>query len=177
VGSEVAGRFRRLTSTLHPEHVAMKIRIDYVITAALLFSMAAIAFINVLSRYFLHLSFAATEEITINLFVWMTVLGTGIAFERSGHLGMIAFYRHFPVAVKKSVLLVSAALNALLFILVNVYMIQAIYDEITLFKANSAALGIPVWIYYAGVPLLSVTVFRGVYRNTAEHLRRLEGNA
>jgi hypothetical protein len=32
-------------------------------------------------------------------------------------------------------------------------MIQAIYDEMTLFHATSAALGIPVWIYYAGVPL------------------------
>jgi TRAP-type C4-dicarboxylate transport system permease small subunit len=145
------------------------------ITAALLFTMAAIAFINVLSRYFLHLSFAATEEITINLFVWMTVLGSGIAFERGGHLGMTAFYKHFPVLVKKSVLLLSAALNALLFILVNIYTIQAIYDEITLFKADSAALGIPVWIYYVGVPLLSVSVFRGVYRHTLKGLRRLEG--
>jgi len=155
----------------------MKFRIDYLITAVLLFTMAAIAFINVLSRYFLHLSFASTEEITINLFVWMTVLGTGIAFERNGHLGMVAFYKRFPAAVKKSVLLLSAALNALLFILVDVYTIQAIYDEITLFKADSAALGIPVWIYYVGVPLFSVTVFRGVYRNTAAHLRQLEGKA
>lgn len=155
----------------------MRMRIDYIITAGLLFTMAAIAFINVLSRYFLHLSFAATEEITINLFVWMTVLGTGIAFERSGHLGMVAFYKHFPVAAKKSVLLVSAALNTLLFILVNIYTIQAIYDEITLFKADSAALGIPVWIYYVGVPLFSVTVFRGIYRNAVVHLRQLDRQA
>lgn len=147
-------------------------RIDYIITALLLFTMAAIAFINVLSRYFLHLSFAATEEITINLFVWMTVLGTGIAFERNGHLGMVAFYKHFPIVVQKSVILLSATLNTLLFILVNVYTIQAIYDEITLFKADSAALGIPVWIYYAGVPLVSASVFRGVYRNTGKHLRQ-----
>lgn len=155
----------------------MKFRVDYIITAILLFTMAAIAFINVLSRYFFHFSFASTEEITINLFVWMTVLGTGIAFERNGHLGMIAFYKHFPTAVKKSVVLLSAALNALLFSLVNIYMIQAIYDEITLFKAQSAALGIPVWIYYVGVPLFSITVYRGVYRNTAGLLRQLEGKA
>ena len=44
-------------------------------------------------------------------------------------------------------------------------MIQAIKDEVTLFQAQSAALGIPVWIYYAGVPLLSVFVFRGVWRD------------
>ena len=48
-----------------------RIRIDYWIVAILLFIMASIAFINVLSRYLFHFSFAATEEITINLFVWM----------------------------------------------------------------------------------------------------------
>ncbi|HHP7234962.1 MAG TPA: TRAP transporter small permease [Desulfobacterales bacterium] len=147
-----------------------KLRIDHVITALLLFVMAAIAFINVLSRYFFHFSFAATEEITINLFVWMTVLGSGIAFERGGHLGMVTLYNWFPKPLKKSVVILSAVLSALLFVLVNIYMIQAIYDEITLFRAASAALGIPVWIYYAGVPVLSVFVFRGVYRNAAERL-------
>jgi TRAP-type C4-dicarboxylate transport system permease small subunit len=40
-------------------------------------SMALIAFVNVLSRYFFNFSIGATEEITINLFVWMTVVGTG----------------------------------------------------------------------------------------------------
>ena len=53
-------------------------------------------------------------------------------------------------------------------------MLQAIYDELTLFQATSAALDIPVWIYYAGVPALSVFVFVGIYRQAAQHLARLE---
>jgi TRAP-type C4-dicarboxylate transport system permease small subunit len=148
----------------------MRLRIDYIITALLLFVMAAIAFVNVLSRYFFHFSFAATEEITINLFVWMTVLGSGIAFERGGHLGMVTLFNLFPGRAKRAVIFFSAAMSALLFILVNIYMIQAIYDEITLFKATSAALGIPVWLYYLGVPVLSVFVFRGIYRNAKNRL-------
>ena len=48
-----------------------RIRVDHWIAAILLFTMASIAFINVLSRYLFHFSFAATEEITINLFVWL----------------------------------------------------------------------------------------------------------
>jgi TRAP-type C4-dicarboxylate transport system permease small subunit len=155
----------------------MKLRIDHTITAVLLFVMAAIAFVNVLSRYFFHFSFAATEEITINLFVWMTVLGSAIAFERAGHLGMVTFYNLFPKKMKKFVVVFSAALNAILFILVNVYMIQAIYDEITLFKATSAALGVPVWFYYLGVPVFSVFVFRGVCKNAAARLAGLENDA
>jgi TRAP-type C4-dicarboxylate transport system permease small subunit len=155
----------------------MKLRIDHYITAILLFIMAAIAFINVLSRYFFHFSFAATEEITINLFVWMTVLGSGIAFERGGHLGMVTLFQIFPAKMKKFVILLSAALSAVLFLLVNIYMIQAIYDEITLFKATSAALGIPVWLYYLGVPVFSVSVFRGVYKNASARLASVKGDA
>ena len=131
-------------------------------------TMAVIAFVNVLSRYFINFSIGATEEITINLFVWM--VGTGIAFERGAQLGMVTFYNLFPLKMRKILVVFSALLGAGLFILVCAYMIQAIYDEITLFKATSASLGIPVWIYYAGVPVLAVFVFRGIYRGASARL-------
>ena len=150
------------------------IRVDYWIAAVLLFAMAAIAFINVLSRYLFHFSFAATEEITINLFVWLTVVGSGIAFERGGQLGMVTLYNVFPKRFKRLVVFFSAGMSALLFILVDLFTIQAIKDEVTLFHATSAALGIPVWIYYLGVPVFSVFVFRGIYRNAFSRLDALE---
>jgi TRAP-type C4-dicarboxylate transport system permease small subunit len=150
------------------------IRIDHWIAAILLMAMALIAFVNILSRYFVNFSIGFTEEITINLFVWMTVVGTGIAFERAAQLGMVTFFNMFPLKMKKSLVVFSALLGAGLFVLVCWYMIQAIYDEITLFHATSASLGIPVWIYYAGVPLLSVFVFRGIYRGARSRLAELD---
>ena len=156
-----------------------RFRIDHWIVAILLFTMASIAFVNILSRYLFHFSFAATEEIKINLFVWVTVIGSGLAFERGGQLGMITLYRLFPEKFKKLVILVSAGLSAVLFLLVDVYMIQAIYEELTLFNATSAALGIPVWIYYIGVPIFSVFVFAGIYRDASvklDGLKREGGN-
>lgn len=154
--------------------VKEKIPMDHWIAAILLFTMAAIAFVNVLSRYFFHFSFAATEEITINLFVWLTVVGSGIAFGRGAHLGMITLYKVFPKGFKKVAIIIHAALNTILFIVLNIYMIQAIYDEVTLFHATSGALGLPVWIYYAGVTMLSVFVFKGIYRNVTTRLADLE---
>ncbi len=151
-----------------------RIRIDHWIVAILLFTMASIAFINVLSRYLFHFSFAATEEVTINLFVWLTVVGSGIAFERGGQLGMVTLYKIFPKKLKKLVILFSSGLSALLFLIVDIFTIQAIYDELTLFQATSAALEIPVWIYYIGVPILSVFVFAGIYRDAASKLDALE---
>lgn len=153
------------------------IRSDYWIAALLLMAMALIAFVNVLSRYFFHFSIGATEEITINLFVWMTVVGTGIAFERGAQLGMVTFFNWFPLKMRKTLVVFSALLGAGLFLLVCIYMIQAIYDELTLFRATSAALGIPVWIYYAGVPVFSVFVFRGIYRGALARMALLEEEA
>ena len=150
-----------------------RIRIDHWIAAILLFTMAAIAFINVLSRYLFHFSFAATEEITINLFVWLTVVGSGIAFERGGQLGMVTLYNVFPAKFKKIVTIFGSGLSAVLFLLVDIYMIQAIYDELTLFHATSPALAIPVWIYYIGVPIFSIFVFTGIYRDASSKLAGL----
>ena len=150
------------------------IRIDHWIAAILLFTMASIAFINVLSRYLFHFSFAATEEITINLFVWLTVVGSGLAFERGGQMGMVTLYNIFPKKIKRLAILFSAGLGAILFLVVDYYVIQAIYDELTLFQAKSAALEIPVWIYYIGVPILSVFVFAGIYRDAASKLDGLK---
>lgn len=149
------------------------IRIDHWLVAILFSLMALIAFLNVVSRYLLHFSFSATEEITINLFVWVTVIGSGIAFERGGQLGMVTLYNIFPPRMKSAVILVSAIFSALLFILVDLYTIQAIYDELTIFNATSPALGIPVWTYYVGVPVLSVFVFIGIYRDATTRLSNL----
>jgi len=145
-------------------------RLDHLLVAACMAVMVVIAFVNVLSRYIFHFSLAATEEITINLFVWMTVIGIGIAFERSGHLGMVTFCNKFPRSLQKASIVVYSVLAAGLFLVLDWYMIQAIYDEITLFEARSASLNIPVWIYYAGLPVLSVFVFRGIWRDARARL-------
>ncbi len=150
-----------------------RFRLDEWLAAILLFLMALIAFVNVLSRYFFHFSFAATEEITINAFVWLTMIGSGIAFERGSQLGMVTLYNIFPTVWKKSVIIFSALLSAGLFVVVDIVMIQTIYQEATLFQSTSAALGIPIITYYIGVPVLSIFVFFGIYRGASHKLQEL----
>ena len=141
-----------------------RLRWEHWISALLLSLMALIAFLNVLGRYLFHYSLAFTEEITIHLFVWLTVVGTGLAFERGSQLGMTSFFNLFPHPWQRTVQILSAVLSAGLFIAVDLLLIKTIYFELTLFKATSPALGIPVWIYYAGVVLLSPAVFSGVLK-------------
>jgi TRAP-type C4-dicarboxylate transport system permease small subunit len=76
----------------------------------------------------------------------------------------------FPRALQKTWIAVYSVLAAGLFVVLDYYMIQAIYDEITLFQARSAALNIPVWIYYLGLPVLSVFVFKGIYKDAMTRL-------
>jgi len=145
-------------------------RIDHWLVAICMATMVLIAFLNVLSRYIFHFSLAATEEITINLFVWMTIIGIGIAFERGGHMGMVTFFNMFPRSMQRFSIILYSLLAAGLFLVLDYYMIQAIYDEITLFQAKSASLDIPVWIYYLGLPVLSVCVFCGIYTDARNKL-------
>lgn len=144
--------------------------LEHWLVALCMGGMVVIAFLNVLSRYIFHFSLAATEEITINLFVWMTIIGIGIAFKRGGHMGMVTFFNLFPRRAQKTCVVIYSLLAAGLFLVLDYYMIQAIYDEITLFEARSAALNIPVWIYYLGLPVLSVFVFQGIYRDAVNKL-------
>ena len=85
-----------------------KLKIEELISAILLFIMASITFINVLSRKIFHLSFAFTEEVTVHFFVWVTVLGIAIAFEKGAHLGVVTIYDKLPKTLKKTAALISA---------------------------------------------------------------------
>ena len=102
------------------------------------------------------------------------MVGSGIAFERGGQLGMVTLYNIFPRRFKRIIIVFSSGMSSLLFVLVDIFTIQAIKDEVTLFHATSAALGIPVWMYYTGVPLFSVFVFTGIYRDASSKLDGLK---
>jgi TRAP-type C4-dicarboxylate transport system permease small subunit len=146
-------------------------RLDHLLAALMMGGMALVAFVNVLGRYLFHYSLSFTEELTIHLFVGVVVVGAGIAFERGAHLGMVTFYRLFPVALRKGIIVFGAVLAVLLFLAVDVLLGISIYQEVTLFHARSASLEIPVWIYYAAVIVLSVFVFRGIWRGARCALR------
>ncbi|MCD6237853.1 MAG: TRAP transporter small permease subunit [Thermotogae bacterium] len=150
--------------------------VDEWIAAILLFVMATIAFINVVSRYLLHFSFAFTEEIGINFFVWLTVVGAGIAFERGSQLGMVTLYNIFPKKLKKTATIISALLSTFLFAIVDIILIKTIYNDMTLFHMRSRALSIPVWIYYSGVVTLSVFLFKRIYNGLVKTLKKIEEN-
>lgn len=63
--------------------------------------MVTVAFVNVITRYFIKMSLAWTEELEVNLFVWLVLLGTALAFKKGGHLGMSFIYEKFSLNIGK----------------------------------------------------------------------------
>ena len=160
-------------STIHTS----KHRLDYILVAAIFAAMVLISFVNILGRYVFHYSLSFSEEATVNMFVWLTVLCSGIAFERGAHLGVTAFHRLFPLVLKRFLAFFGAFLSSSLFLTVDVMLIKSAKLEGTLFHSTSPSLGIPVWIYYVVVVALTPWVFRGIYRELRDKLRELEKGA
>ena len=142
-------------------------RFEEVLCAILFAVMAVITFLNIISRYLLKYSFAFTEELVVSFFVWLTLLGTSIAFREQSHLGFSFLVDRLPQEVRKTLLWISAGLGAALFIFLIYFAMGQIGEEISL-GITSSGIGVPQWWYTIGVPVFSalivLRVFQGAYR-------------
>ena len=133
--------------------------------------MAAIAFINVIVRYCTSFSFAWTEELTINFFVWVVLLGTSRAFREGGHLGMTALYDALPRRLRCCCYWGSVLLGVCFFGALCWTGLTEVLDEIDL-EVTSEALGIPVWWYTIATPLFSLLIIFRIAQRAVEDLRK-----
>ncbi len=132
--------------------------IEEYIAGALLFVMVTIAFINVITRYLIKFSLAFIEEIEVNFFVWVTILGIAIAFKRGSHLSMVFVRDKLPARIRKALKIFGLVASLAVFIVIIYLSSDQIYWEVTLFHTRSMALNIPEWIYLLGVPVFSIIV-------------------
>ncbi len=164
-----AGFFIRRTMAMKKN----RIRIDELVSAILLAVMAIIAFVNVINRYFFHKGFAFTEEITVNLFVWITLLGIAIAFRRGANLKMTNLFDMFSPNLKRAALIISASLGVMIFCFLIYNSAREIYKNITFYHAFSESLGIPTWIYSLGTPIFSLFVIKEIIASTIKEIKAL----
>ena len=67
-------------------------RLEELLGAVLLAVMVSVAFANVIVRYCTNLSFSASEELTVNFFVWVVLLGASRAFREGTNFSMNLVY-------------------------------------------------------------------------------------
>ncbi len=135
------------------------------VAAILLLIMFLVAFVNVLSRYLFKMSLAFIEEIEVNFFVWMSVLGIAIAFKRNSHLSMEFLKNMMPAKVREYLWVLGMMLSLAIFIVLIYLSSILIYNEVTLYRTSSMALDIPMWIYYVGMTLCSLVVVARILQN------------
>lgn len=130
----------------------------------LLAVMATIAFVNVIVRYCTSFSFAWSEEMTVNFFVWVTLLGTACAFREGTHLAMSIVYDSLSKNGRMICYLLACAICLIFFgALVYTGALEC-WDEYEL-ESISESLGIPVWWYTIATPLFSaLIIFRMLQR-------------
>lgn len=134
----------------------------------LLAVMAIIAFANVIVRYCTSFSFAWTEEMTINFFVWVVLLGTARTFRTGGHLGMTLVYESLPRRLRKLCYWAGILICIAFFGALCLTGTLEVLDEFEL-EVTSESLGIPVWWYTIATPAFSLLViFRMLQRSRAD---------
>ena len=119
--------------------------------------MTMVAFINVVTRYFIRFSLAFTEEIVVSLFVWLTLLGTAVAFRQGSHLGFSFLVDRCPKSVQRTAIWLAALLGIVLFAFLIYFGIGQIQSERQL-GTTSESLANPQWWYTAGIPVFGLLI-------------------
>lgn len=146
---------------------------EEILGSILLAIMVTIAFLNVIVRYCTSFSFAWSEELTINFFVWITMLGAAIAFREGSNLAMVIFYQSLRPVLRKYCVYLSALICIIFFgALFYIGCIEVI-DEYEL-EAISESLGIPVWWYTIATPLFSLLIIYRMLQRTITEIKNRE---
>jgi C4-dicarboxylate transporter, DctQ subunit len=129
--------------------------IENTICIICLLAMTLLVFANVVSRYIIHYSLSFSEEITTNLFVLLSMMGTAIAARRRAHLGLSILTDAVSPKARRALLVFGYALATIFSFLVFFYGIQMVKSEYILGQVTSS-MQWPEWVYGTFVPFGAV---------------------
>ena len=132
--------------------------------------MAIVTVANVFTRYVITYPLAFTEEITVNLFVWMVMLGASIAFRKNAHLAMTFFYDFLPLPLKKACFYTGTGLSIVFFVLLTWLGSVHVWEEIEL-GVTTDALALPAYYYTLAIPAFSVLIIVRILQASRKVLR------
>ena len=119
--------------------------------------MLALTFFNVVGRYCFHAAISFTDEVTTNLFVLTSVIGTAIAAKDRAHLGLSAFTELLPHRVQLIISGIANVLGAFYGIILLLTGVQMVQHQM-LINAKSSMLMIPAWVYGIFLPIGAIFI-------------------
>ena len=145
-------------------------RIEEAICIICLIAMTTLVFANVFSRYVLHLSLSFSEEITTNLFVLLSMMGTAIAARRRAHLGLSILTDAVSPKTRRTLLIFGYALCTVFCFAVFFYGIKMVRNEYILGQVTPS-MQWPEWIYGCFVPFGAAFMTLRFAQVTLEEIR------
>lgn len=145
--------------------------VEEYIMAISLTIMVMINFGNVLSRYFLHTSWAFTEELLVILFVWNTMLASAVAFKYGAHLGLSALTDLLPEKMQKYVIVFSAVLTIGLMVILARYGADMVANSIK-YHNKTPAMDLPEWVASISISVGAVIIILRVIETTIISLKQ-----
>ncbi len=145
-------------------------RIEDTICIVCLIAMTTLVFANVFSRYVLHLSLSFSEEITTNLFVLLSMMGTAIAARRRAHLGLSILTDAVSPRVRRGMLIFGFALATVFSFAVFFYGIKMVRNEYILGQVTPS-MQWPEWVYGTFVPFGAAFMTLRFAQVTLEEIR------
>lgn len=131
------------------------------LTAALLV-MATVLFAQVIMRYFLRSPFTWSEELARYVLVWAAIIGVSLAVRERRHIS-VDFLPLIFGEKSYRVFAILAHLGVLVFSFIMISASVPLIERLAAIGQTSPALGIPMWIVYAAIPVgFSLTLVRTV---------------
>ena len=140
--------------------------------AALAFALiTGVAFTNVISRYFLDASLAFTTEITINVAVWLTMIGAVIGVREGSHLGFSLLHEKLTGRAKDALTLLIGAAMVVFFAVLLWFGWELASSQMANGRATPS-MQIPQWLFTVALP---VGAALGIVRTIQVTVRGLRG--
>ncbi len=134
--------------------------------------MVAINFGNVISRYFIHASWAFSEELMVILFVYNSFLGASVAYKRGAHLGFTILTDLFSPKAKKFVIYLTGTMTTTMMVLLAWFGIEMIKNQ-ALFDQRTPALGLPEWVAGISIPLGALLIIIRVVQSCKNQVKEM----
>ncbi len=144
---------------------------EEIVLAFGLFAMVVMNFLNVVCRYLLpQTPFSFTEELTLILFVWLTMFGISCGYKRSAHTGLSLITDILPERLKRICLAASTLCSGLLMLVVFWSGVLLVQNQL---KYGNIMPGLKISAAWGGlaVPVGAAVIFFRVLQVGAAKLR------
>lgn len=112
----------------------------------------AIAFTNVIARYFFDASFTWAAELTTYFFLWSIFFGAAYCFKEDAHISIDILLKKVSPITAKVLMLISHSITFIFLAAISYYG----YEYLLLvheLEETSIDLGIPMWTIYLVIPV------------------------